>query len=336
VKFDFFQDRAEVLERTWEQQWEGRDTSLSSLLLPYKRGPASGGPLAEGLFEASDATLPLLILASTSVEDGCRFAVSALDANLGRQRVATRIEDCLTLLSFERGGGSYIPPRNRRNSALVSSKDLDDYLCRNRDIRLSTAALLSARFPYVSPSGRLVKCNDTEQSTATYLVDGGYFDNTGASPIVELWAALEPLVAAHNATAATCIAPFVVDIDNHYGEPPGPQPGPRPREVQVPLQTLLGTRNAKEANSRQAAALGASLPFGRDLVVMQGSDEVDRFARIYPRAHPGTRAPLGWALSRAARDDLATELRGPQNEPEIEKVRDWFGPNLTCQAAERD
>jgi hypothetical protein len=343
VKFTWFGDRAQVLERTWEQQWGGRDTSLADLLLPWRTGPTSGGPLSEGLFAAAaDATVPILLLTSTSVEDGCRFAVSPFDSNVGLQRVGTRIEDCLTMRSFEKGGGAHVKPVTRDGWALAATKDLDDYLCSNADVRLSTAAHLSARFPYVSPSGRLLKCEDgddetDEQKTATYLVDGGYYDNTAASPVIELWAALEPYVARFNADNDTCVAPFVLEIDNHYGEPPGPEPEPRPKESQVPIQTLLGTRNAHEANSRQAAAVGASVPFADDLVVTRAGTgvEIDRFARIYPRAHPGTRAPLGWALSEASREDLWTELASDQNREEIRKARRWFRGDLVCSPAAR-
>lgn len=43
-------------------------------------------------------------------------------------------------------------------------------------IRYSTAYVLGARFPYVSPAGKLVE---------DYYVDGGYFDNTGAGIVQE-------------------------------------------------------------------------------------------------------------------------------------------------------
>lgn len=105
----------------------------------------------------------------------------------------------------------------------------------------------------------------------------------------------------------------------------------------MPIQTLLGTRNAHEANSRQAAGVTASVQFSDGLTVKrQGTNvEIDRFARIYPRAHPGTRAPLGWALSKASREDLQTELKGAQNYEEIRKVRRWFRGDLVCDDAGR-
>lgn len=44
------------------------------------------------------------------------------------------------------------------------------------NLRLSTAAVLSSRFPYVSPAGKVFD---------RYYVDGGYFDNSGAGAVLE-------------------------------------------------------------------------------------------------------------------------------------------------------
>jgi len=44
------------------------------------------------------------------------------------------------------------------------------------DIRLSTAVVMGARFPFISPAGRLED---------NYFVDGGYFDNSGAGVVHE-------------------------------------------------------------------------------------------------------------------------------------------------------
>ena len=66
-----------------------------------------------------------------------------------------------------------------------------------------------------------------------------------------------------------------------------------------------------------------------------GSDwsTIDRYAHIYPRAHPGSSAPLGWVLSAATRDDLRNELLSKENRSEIKKVRDWLKPDsIPCPA----
>ncbi|MEO8763453.1 MAG: patatin-like phospholipase family protein [Ginsengibacter sp.] len=55
--------------------------------------------------------------------------------------------------------------------------DVVSLLDSNRDISLTSAAILGARFPYLSPAGR-IKNN--------YFVDGGYFDNSGSGVVQEM------------------------------------------------------------------------------------------------------------------------------------------------------
>lgn len=49
-------------------------------------------------------------------------------------------------------------------------------------LTISSAAFLSARFPYISPAGRI----NSVSGAVHYYVDGGYFDNSGAGFIQEL------------------------------------------------------------------------------------------------------------------------------------------------------
>lgn len=69
------------------------------------------------------------------------------------------------------------------------------------DLELVSAALLSARFPVVSPSGVLERCQSDKVQTS-YAIDGGYFENSGLLTVLQLHHALEPLIQEHNRTAA--------------------------------------------------------------------------------------------------------------------------------------
>lgn len=62
----------------------------------------------------------------------------------------------------------------------------------------------------------------------------------------------------------------------------------------------------------------------------KASIDVERYAHVYPRAHPGSAAPLGWTLSEAARADLRRELE-ESNRSELAKVRRWFDLSLECE-----
>lgn len=77
--------------------------------------------------------------------------------------------------------------------AVVSTIQLDDFSQRmdvldlvgeREDLRFSTAVVLGARFPYISPGGSIGK---------NYFVDGGYFDNTGSGIVHEMLQKLDSL-----------------------------------------------------------------------------------------------------------------------------------------------
>jgi hypothetical protein len=318
-------DRAEVLERAWERGWDERD----------------GNPLGGGFYEQwrkgapSGKHLPLLFLNGTRVQDGCRYETSVVVTAVVSGAVKARdprIRDCLALRLFEATNEDpplYVPPSERGTWTLGATTDVAANLCDGEDLRLSTAALLAARFPYVTPSGKLEKCGG---GSPVNVVDGGYFENTGSSTIVELWDALRADVTQHNVGGNTCVVPVLLEIDNHYRGAPGPAPAGRPWESSVPLQTLGAGRDARDAQSRQAAAIA----FGRrefdGLVAHLGAstDAVDRIAHIFPHAHPGAVAPLGWTLSEVAEGDLDERLVN-DNVEELAKITKWFSPELACR-----
>jgi hypothetical protein len=74
------------------------------------------------------------------------------------------------------------------NPGVVTNMKLDSSIFNNRvdvlkllktdnDISLTSGAILGARFPYLSPAGRIAD---------NYFVDGGYFDNSGAGVVQEM------------------------------------------------------------------------------------------------------------------------------------------------------
>lgn len=191
-----------------------------------------------------------------------------------------------------------------------------DMLCAGYDLRISTATVLGARFPLVSPSGRMAgncqitpgdsipkvdystPCATGDTFCATQMVDGGYVDNSGLLTIEDLWPRLVRLVRAQNRrTAFTPIAIVIVDIDSHYEDelafrsPNGPA-----GESVAPAKALLGGRAAIEEQARSFAFHARPSTC---------------FVTIAPQSHPGLTAPLGWALSKATRLELVDSLTRP-------------------------
>ncbi len=307
-------DRSVVMERAFERPW---------------KVPGGDGFLATGVFELWDEypDLPAMVFNGTSVATPCRFNSSILDINAHRPG-----DSCTSLLIFEGTTGGV-----GDGTTLAATQDLVDYLCPGQDVKLSTAALLGARFPVITPSGRvgggMAACGVADRGVQ--VVDGGYLEGSGAGTVMELWDHLEPRVAAWNADPArACIVPFFLQIDNGY-ENPVPRSGAHPPELLVPLATLLGSQFGRIANAREQAAIEFDLPLmsttGAVSILSGGRPIQSRYARMVTRAHPGVQAPLGLTLSDASIDDLRNQLAIAENQQELAEVNAWFDGHLTCR-----
>jgi hypothetical protein len=271
-------DRAAVLERAWEADWDSDE-----LAAPFLAGQADGQPL--------------LLLNGFSVEDGCRVNSSVLQSDPGGD--PSRCDAT--------GDGA--------EAQLRSTADIVALLCADEDLRVSTAALNSARFPYVTPSGRLQQCasdgGGDDQRPDVEVVDGGYRETSGASTIVELW----PHMAASLSDGSPCAAPVFVQIDNGYTSEELVTSGRGVvNQFITPISAVLASSRGQENGARQAShALFAPA-----------------WHRITTAAHPGSSAPLGWVLSTDARNDLQRQLTRPQTAQEITQLRNALDDLAPC------
>lgn len=161
-------DRARALERAFEGAWvraERRVSRALSLEANEKGGAAEDyrqvfdgdeetNPLARGLLSywRPDGAPPALFYNTTQVENGERMVFSPIP-DLGE------LLDSYAL-KVETNAAGETP-----------------------DIRLSTAMVLSSRFPYITPAASMAiqPTNDPDRPTLpkVRLVDGGYFENSG-------------------------------------------------------------------------------------------------------------------------------------------------------------
>jgi hypothetical protein len=111
------------------------------------------------------------------------------------------------------------------------SLGLRDVLCRPvdgaprdakaQDVPLFDAAFLSARFPLVTPSGRIGNERSdhcvTDIPSGVDVVDGGYHENSGTAQVTELWNDLQPLLVVLNRNTdddVPPIRPVLLQIEN--------------------------------------------------------------------------------------------------------------------------
>lgn len=315
-------DRAEVLERTWSRQWEGVPNTCTDSDLGedsyYDRWAAwNDGDVA------GQCRFPVILSNGTSLLDGCLVNVSTFDDPKPQPDVGC--------------GGNQADATDGLDRTYAW--DAADFLCRDENLAASTAAFLSARFPFVSPSGRLVSPNDrgrdcggAVEDELIHIGDGGYRDNTGASGIVDVLAQLAPLIADAPEAHGVCVVPVVVEISSGYRDNVAPSTRGRIYEGIAPLSGALSVFGSRDRADPEllVAATADSVVSGYD-ITHNGEPAADRHVRFGLFSTPGAQAPLGWLLSEESADNLVAQLSLEDNLAAFEKLAGLLEPGaLRC------
>lgn len=285
-----WRDRAALLEDGWME---------STGVFGTPDDPAAWSDAGEGL-----SFVPVLALNGSSVTDACRVVVSNVVG-----------------LVAETGPDCQEPPNDAASAEGPVSGAIDPFAglhgrgadpacgAASPDLRAVSAALTSARFPVVTPSGALLQCIGGEQR-ATFVVDGGYYENSGLLTLLQVWQGVEARVRAHNASLevgdggtedalrARPIQPWFVVVDNHYTPEATTAPPAPPLEPLVPLTTSLKKILTQPMLEQAAAWEVASASLGGEA----------GFLRLAPTVRPTVEAPLGWVLSEISTADLDERL----------------------------
>jgi hypothetical protein len=320
------------LERSWRQAWSDTIDSSSTECDPkeYVGDQCALSEPLDFLYRENNrvsnrennrenngaSTVPNLILNTTEVSTGFLTPVSSLsklvniieaDAN------KTRSQDIVAL-------------RRTRSSSIKGQTDPDDlvrtmsdYLGKSTRMPASTAAILSARFPYLSPAGRV----DLEDR-ALRFVDGGYFENSGtwiASAFARnLMAKIREMSESgpDGAAIARKLDIYVLVISS---TPPcrrnadgaescdldAPPSSKAASELLSPLRALLNARNARSDYSKLDLAL---------LTKDQTIGPRIQMLELKFMNKSGETVPLSWLLSSQARvamdnavDTMITKLQ---------------------------
>jgi hypothetical protein len=284
-------DRGTLIEQSWED-------SVPELAHPFLKAEAAWTWTAPGA----------LVINSTSTTTACRTLVSQI-------QVVSSPGVCTTGAEQPRDGA-------------VSAANSTDLLACTHQLRSTTAALLTARFPYVTPSG-VVSCNNERLQ----VVDGGYAENFGVGTLVDLAPQLMQLVRTHNtcvlepstddpckgiAGSTTLVAPMLVYLDNGSGTDLATQPAELDLELLVPPITLLAAK--KELYAARSQLARASNLLATDQLwdpTAAGSAEATQLvdgirkspvAIVFQATQPQVAGPLGWVLSEASMRSMDTAL----------------------------
>jgi hypothetical protein len=188
----------------------------------------------------------------------------------------------------------------------------DFFALASGDVLPSTAALNSARFPYVSPAGTL-RAGGEDRG---HIVDGGYFENFGAATARELLHAVIAALGRRGKTARPVLIQIsndptlqADDLDVDRLEGPAPRPSNRVgNEALSPPRTFFNTRDARGILAYKAF-LRAAPP---------GQRAHFRLCEVEDFSEPA----LGWVLARQSLEFMQRVARDDTcgNRAELEKI----------------
>jgi hypothetical protein len=229
---------------------------------------------------ASREWMPSLFLNGTSVEKGKRI----ITTNLRLTTIFLDAEDAADKLA------EYKLPATQASC----------------HIPLSTSADMSARFTYVSPAGRF--------PNGTHVVDGGYFENSGATTALEIVLRIRDVCRVKNWNNVD-VKVIMISNDPRKGSSvispakPGPAASPSQPQRSAPVTTegeflgdltapyaLLNTRDARGVYAQKAIAREQRRFKAGDPEIPSDTPDILYFGL----RETDVPLPLGWMLSREA------------------------------------
>ncbi len=223
------------------------------------------------------ATLPVLCINTTRMQDGKPSVISTINIQANQRDFNNRL-DVLDLLT-------------------------DTTL----DMKLSSAVVLGASFPYLSPAGRIdgKVPNAKDSLSVNYFVDGGYVDNSGAGVVHEMIIQLRRMVAESSWDAATKarlskLNIQVIHITNGFsGDMLVHKVNPFVNDLAAPLKTLAGSYGIQTTvnDSRLKNYL-------RDFT----GDDINYWDINLYRPHEPLKYSMNWVISKRTRDSMDNRL----------------------------
>ncbi len=275
-------DRAMALEQAWERAWFGC-TGSNRFAKPF-----------DDLWSEKQFNVPLLFLNSTVVETGQRIIMHPLPFTADQHM---QPDDHATSIFQEYFNSALDGP------AVLGGK-----------VPLSTAVHMSARFTYVSPAGTIFRqdlAHDSPENLEAEpkvirVVDGGYFENSGAVTTTEILLAIRKIAKNHELN----IRPIVIHISNdplkqrsrkieNFAGSHAFMP-----EILSPLWALLNVRPARGYQARDELSNRIEPHTRHD-----GDQQADEGSFVhFQLCEFKRRLPLGWMLSELTRQDIDHQL----------------------------
>jgi hypothetical protein len=191
---------------------------------------------------------------------------------------------------------------------------LDTFAQTGTDLPVSTAALTSARFPIISPAGTMIKSATAPSRSPDckagakcgHLVDGGYFESSGAATLIELMTMLKSSPASKDNYKK--IEPYIYIILIQYENPKPVTSATFALETTAPLRALGSTLGARPVFAvNRLAELGKAVHFD-----------------LHAPKPPGPGLPLGWLLSEKSMSWMDQSINQGLNQQCVRTIADML------------
>jgi predicted chitinase len=267
-------DRARALEYTLEaaadQMYDRKQTKLGKSASQIQTSNPARRNLLTHSFQSywkPDGAIPALLLNATDSGSGKRVVMAPFNL----QKAAETFSDvCM----------------------LTPTKSSEDFA-------LSTAAFVSARFPWVTPAATTYSINPCIGDKAVQkirLVDGGYIDNSGIETALDLITEMKDALKANGDPAIAQFPVYLISLSSDDF------PSERAYGLNGLLEPIRALLNGREA--RAAIAINrARINFD---IVKVDDQELPKFNRTNLQNHFYD-LPLGWAMSDRTRDIIALD-----------------------------
>ena len=339
-------DRAMILERAWEERY--RAIAQGRLAAGQPKNPGLARPLGYAKHtiwpkENGRAWLPLLFLNGTSLTSGRRVIATDVkpyycDGKSAPQVVYAQAYDFFEIAASTRNVADAGLPKLTCPGERVD----DDPLRSVGDLRLSTAATVSARFPIISPPGAV---RNVDGVIADRIVDGGYFENDGLATARDIARIL----------IADGLHPVVLLIQNDPERRRGEWPVPRPVQNNLALPATGGSAFLASLFSPFAGLNNSRAGHGSeaaDQVVRLLGDQADPPAyltvRVTPELPPSAcleqliksrpsaialqEISMSWWLSQPVQRFLDAQLCDAKNQEALFQLRRHLRRDSTTRA----
>lgn len=297
-----FLDRARGLEYAFEQGW--------------KNEWSKPNPLKGSFYDhwKPESAAPALVLNTTVVETGERLLLSPF--------------------TFKTPDSSTVKFSDLVDISTVAHSKFDNE-CKDKnnsyiDFPLSTAAVLSARFPFVTPVGWFNRCYDKEghilpkqeQNSKSRLADGGYFENSGFSTAFNIGQGLEEILNLDGSLETQKIkVVYLALTDNSLLNQ---QSGGN--DLFSPINALFNSREARGRSIIEQAEYKIDRTKEKENVSKhnfrqfylthydpgkQNEVSVSRLDGKIASKSSGFKLPLGWYLSKFSQDYIRDRIGNP-------------------------